>query len=76
MSHLIHFYFGDRKKAFETGLGSIIRAWGHSHKSKIIVFNNDYTWINELADGEYFQVRIVNKAELTELNLNLFVCSS
>ncbi|MHA1417650.1 MAG: hypothetical protein ACTSPO_01595 [Candidatus Heimdallarchaeaceae archaeon] len=48
MSGLVHFYFGDRIKAFETGLGTIIRSDGHSLKTKLVIFNDNYNWLKSL----------------------------
>lgn len=72
MSGLVHFYFGDRIKAFETGLGTIIRSEGHSLKTKIIIFNDGYSWIKNLDSRNHFQIQIINKTEITNLGLSTF----
>ena len=72
MSHLIHFYFGDRIKAFETGLGTIIRAKGHSRKSEIIAFSDNFTWLNQMTNSQQFPVKIIDKTEITEFDWNAF----
>lgn len=72
MSGLVHFYFGDRIKAFETGLGTIIRSVGHSLKTKIIIFNDGYSWIKNLDSRNHFQIQIINKTEITNLGLSTF----
>jgi len=72
MPSLVHFYFGDRIKAFETGLGTIIRSEGHSLKTMLIVFNDNYSWIKSLDGRTHFQIQIINKTEIMSLGLNTF----
>jgi ATP:corrinoid adenosyltransferase len=70
MPGLVHFYFGDRIKAFETGLGTIIRSEGHSLKTILTIFNDSYSWINSLEGHAHFQIRIIDKTEIMKLGLN------
>ena len=42
---LIHYYYGDRFITFKTGLGSVIRAKGHSLDVTIIVIENSLPWM-------------------------------
>ncbi len=72
MSGLVHFYFGDRLKAFETGLGTIIRSEGHSLKTMLIVFNDNYSWIKNLDRHNHFQIQIISKTDIMNLELNAF----
>lgn len=72
MPGLVHFYFGDKIKAFETGLGTIIRSEGHSLETMLIAFNDSYSWINSLEDSNHFQIRIINKTEIMKFGLNAF----
>ncbi|MCK4972410.1 MAG: hypothetical protein KAS52_03760 [Candidatus Heimdallarchaeota archaeon] len=72
MSGLVHFYFGDRIKAFETGLGTIIRSEGHSLKTMLIVFNDNYSWIKNLDCRDHFQIQIINKTDIMNFGLNAF----
>jgi ATP:corrinoid adenosyltransferase len=72
MSGLVHFYFGDRIKAFETGLGTIIRSEGHSLKTTFIVFNDNYNWIKNLESRSHLQIQIINKTEIRTLGLDAF----
>lgn len=46
--YLTHYYFGVREGAFHTGLGSILRAKGHSKPVSIIIIDNSFTWIPDL----------------------------
>ncbi len=72
MSGLVHYYFGDRLKAFEIGLGTIIRSEGHSLKTLLIVFNDNYSWVRNLDDHNQFEIQIIDKTELIKLGLNPF----
>jgi len=72
MSGLVHFYFGDRIKAFETGLGTIIRSEGHSLKTMLIVFNDNYSWIKNLDSSNHFQIQIMSKTDIMNLGLKAF----
>lgn len=72
MSGLVHFYFGDRIKAFETGLGTIIRSDGHSLKTKLVIFNDNYNWLKSLEGNTHFQIQIINTAEISKLGFNHF----
>ncbi len=69
MPGLVHFYFGDKIKAFETGLGTIIRSEGHSLETILIIFNDSYSWIKSLEEHTHFQIRIINKTEIMKLGL-------
>ncbi len=46
--YLTHYYFGAREGAFHTGLGSILRAKGHSKPVSVIIIDNSFTWIPDL----------------------------
>ena len=46
--YLTHYYFGVRKGAFHTGLGSILRAKGHSKPVLVIIIDDSFTWIPDL----------------------------
>ncbi|MHA1201742.1 MAG: hypothetical protein ACTSQ4_04395 [Candidatus Heimdallarchaeaceae archaeon] len=72
MSGLVHFYFGDRIQAFDTGLGTIIRSKGHSLKTTFIVFNDNYSWIKSLEDRNHLQIQIIDKIKIRNLGLNAF----
>ena len=72
MSGLVHFYFGDRIKAFETGLGTIIRSEGHSLKTMLIIFDDNYNWIKNLDHRNHFQIQIISKTDIINLGLKAF----
>ncbi len=40
---LVHYYFGDREKAFLVGLGTILRAKGHSKLVSIILIDDHFS---------------------------------
>ena len=46
--YLTHYYFGVREGAFHTGLGSILRAKGHSKPVLVIIIDDSFTWIPDL----------------------------
>ncbi len=49
-SFLTHFYFGDRQKTFHTGLGTVIRAKGHSMRVTVIAIDNSFSWLDKLEE--------------------------
>ena len=44
---LIHYYYGDRFISFKTGLGSAIRAKGHSLSVSLIIIDNSFSWLED-----------------------------
>ncbi len=44
---LIHYYFGEREKAFLVGFGTILRAKGHSKPVSMILIDNSFSWITD-----------------------------
>lgn len=57
---LTHFYFGDRKKTFHTGLGSIIRAIGQMKKTSLIIVNDSFSWFEGIWDSLNIPSKIFN----------------
>ncbi|MHA1303823.1 MAG: hypothetical protein ACTSQE_00420 [Candidatus Heimdallarchaeaceae archaeon] len=47
MQSLVHFYYGNRKEAFYTGLGTLIRARGHKKENLILISNDSYLWLEK-----------------------------
>lgn len=63
---LTHYYYGDRLSSFKAGLGTIIRAKGHSLKVKIIALNNSFEWLREQDALENFNVEFFNFEQLVD----------
>jgi len=60
MIHKVHFYYGNRLRAFHAGLGVIVRALGHSIKSKIIFLDDSYSWIENMISSEEIPIKILS----------------
>jgi len=63
VSHLIHYYYGDRLQTFQTGLGTLIRASGHSKDVLAFVINDSFTWVNSLKESQPITVNILSLAK-------------
>ena len=72
MQGLVHFYYGDRLKAFEIGLGTIIRSKGHSIETITVIINDNYDWITNIKNNDHFHHRIFNKSEHKNCSLDFF----
>ena len=59
MYHKVHFYYGNRLRAFHAGLGVIVRALGHSIQSEIIFLDDSYSWIENMVSLEEIPIRIL-----------------
>lgn len=64
MKYFIHFYYGNRKEAFYTALGTAIRAKGHSLAVKFFFIDKQYKWITHLKKISSFEINILNLADL------------
>ncbi len=60
MIHQVHFYYGDRLRAFHAGLGIVVRALGHSINSKILFLDQSYEWIEDIISLEEVPVEIIS----------------
>ncbi len=60
MTHQVHFYYGDRLRAFHAGLGIIIRALGHSIKSEILFLDESYAWVEDIISLKEISVKIIS----------------
>ncbi|MHA1954688.1 MAG: hypothetical protein ACXAAM_01050 [Candidatus Heimdallarchaeaceae archaeon] len=67
MTFLIHFYYGNRLEAFQAGLGVIIRALGHSRKTRVYIINDSFPWVNELKQKSELPVQIFSKDKTKNL---------
>ena len=64
MKYFIHFYYGNRKEAFYTALGTAIRAKGHSLAVKFFLIDKQYQWITHLKKIFSFAINILNLTDL------------
>jgi ATP:corrinoid adenosyltransferase len=69
MTFLVHFYYGNRLEAFQTGLGIIVRALGHSKKIKIYIINDCFSWVDEFEEKSDIHHQIISINE-TKNNFN------
>ncbi len=60
MTFLIHYYYGSSFLAFQTGLGTIIRAAGHGKNILIFVIDDSLVWVNDLKDNQELQFNIIS----------------
>ena len=60
VSLLIHYYYGDRIRTFHTGLGSLIRAAGHSKKILAYIIDDSLNWLDSLKDNLSIPVNILS----------------
>ena len=60
MIHQVHFYYGDRLRAFHAGLGIVVRALGHSINSIIIFLDQYYGWVEDVISLEEVPVQIIS----------------
>ena len=60
MIHQVHFYYGDRLRAFHAGLGIVVRALGHSINSIIIFLDQYYEWVEDVISLEEVPVQIIS----------------
>lgn len=63
MTFLVHFYYGNRLEVFQTGLGIIIRALGHSKKIKVYIVNDSFSWVEEFKEKSEIPHHIISVKE-------------
>lgn len=57
---MIHYYYGDRFQTFQTGLGTLIRASGHSKDVLVFVIDDSFEWLNPLKDNQLIPMTILS----------------
>ena len=72
---LIHYYYGDRYVSFQTGLGSAVRAKGHSIDVNMIVLDNSFPWLENRAIFANFNTIILDLGNKSSTKL-IFICAS
>ncbi len=60
MSLLIHYYYGDRIQTFHTGLGTLIRAAGHSKDILAYVIDDAFNWVASLNEDLSVPINILS----------------
>ena len=60
VSLLIHYYYGDRLQTFQTGLGTLIRASGHSKDVLVFIIDDSFTWVNSLNESQPVPMNILS----------------
>ena len=71
-SFLIHYYYGDRIQAFHTGLGTLIRAAGHSRKTLAYVIDDSFNWVDSLKENQSIPVNILSKVRDKNIQKMIF----
>ena len=69
---LIHYYYGDRFQSFQTGLGTIIRAAGHSKEILVYVLDDSYSWIDPLREDQSIPMNILSTVQDKDIQKTIF----
>jgi ATP:corrinoid adenosyltransferase len=62
--YLTHYYHGNRFLSYKTGLGTIIRAKGHSLHTKIIFIDDNFAWFDKQSLADFFDVNVIDISQI------------